>query len=366
MRNLQSYLLLFCCFFWLSAYSQDDKPKVVVAKNVIIDSSGIEPEAQEAYNEGTLAFEYKNYSKAISDFKRAIEISPTFLQAHTNLAYTYLADNKIELAEKQFLHITAVNDTVHSPFFELGTLAELKDSMELAINYYTKAIGRKKNERKYYYQRGIQYFKLAQYDKAIEDFSKVILIDNRFADAYNDRGSAYKLNGNIDKAIEDYSRAADLDKKSGIAYNNLGSLYREQKDYDRAIKAYDKAILIDQNNFLAWNNRGYAKFDSGNHQDALSDFKRVNLLKPDYAMAYNNIAGVYMEMENYEQVVAFSTKAIEKDENLGAAYYNRAIANEMLRNEFESCQDLYKAADLGIRIAEEYYTTNGCEHLIKK
>ena len=366
MRKLQSCMLLFCCFFWLSSYGQEDSVKVVVAKNVEIDSSGIEPAAQEAYNDGTTAFENKNFSKAIIDFKKAIEISPNFVQAHTNLAYTYLADNKTALAEKQLLHITTIDETAHVPFFELGTLAELKDSVELAISYYSKAIERKQNDKRYYYQRGIQYFKLAQYDKAITDFSKVILMDDKFADAYNDRGSAYKLNGNMDKAIADYNKAADLDKKSGLAYNNLGSLYREQKEYDRAIKAYDKAILIDQNNFLAWNNRGMAKFQSGNHQAALTDFKRVNILKPDYAIAYNNIAGVYMEMEDFKQVITFTTTAIEKDKDLGAAYYNRAIANEMLRNEAQACEDWGKAADLGIRIAEEYYTTNSCGNLIEK
>jgi|SRR5690554_2855944 len=366
MKNLQLYTLLFCSFFWLPTYAQEDGVKVVVAKNVEIDSSGIDPEAQKAYNEGTTAFENKNYSAAIASFKKAIEISPIFLQAHTNLAYTYLADDKSDLAEAQFLQITTIDETVHLPFFELGTLAELKDSVNLAISYYSKAIERKSNEKKYYYQRGIQYFKLKQYEDAIQDFSKVVLIDNKFADAYNDRGSAYKLTGNMDKAIADYTKAAELDKKTGLAYNNLGSLYREQKEYDRSIKAYDKAILIDQNNYLAWNNRGFAKFEKGDYQNALSDFKRVNLLKPDYAIAYNNIAGVYMEMEDYKNVVKYSTTAIEKDKDLGAAYYNRAIANEMLRNEVQACEDWSKAADYGIRIAEEFYTTNSCGKLIEE
>ncbi|RYM35935.1 tetratricopeptide repeat protein [Brumimicrobium glaciale] len=366
MKILQTWMLLFCCsFFWLTSYSQEDSLKVIVANNVETDSTGIDPEAQEAYNEGTTAFENKDYSKAATDFKRAIEISPDFIKAHSNLAYTYLADNKLDLATKQFLHISSIDETAHLPFFELGTLAELNDSIELAISYYSKAIERMTNEKTYYYQRGIQYFKLQQFENAITDFSKVISIDNKFADVHNDRGSAYKLSGNMTNAIADYNKAADLDKKSGLAYNNLGSLYREQKEYDRAITAYDKAILIDQNNFLAWNNRGFAKFEKGNYKEALTDFKKVILLKPDYAIAYNNIAGVYMEMEDYQNVIVSSTKAIEKDNDFGAAYYNRAIGNEMLRNEVAACHDWNKAADLGIRIAEEYYTTNSCGNLIE-
>ena len=365
MKNLKSFLVLSCCLFAFSAYSQEDSVKVVVAKNAKTNTSGVDPQAQKVYNEGIIAYQNKNYSLAITNFKRAIEISPNFIKAHNNLANTYLANNQPELAEEEFLAITEIDLTADQPFFELGALAEAKDSLKLAVKYYSAAIDRKKN-KKSYYQRGIQYFKLGDYDKAITDFSKVILMDSQFADAYNDRGSAYKMKENYDKAISDYKKAAQLDKSSGNAYNNLGSLYREQKDYVRAIKAYDKAIMVDKNNYLAWNNRGFAKFEKGDFKDAISDFKRVNLIKPEYAIAYNNIAGVYMEMEDYDKVVSFSTTAIEKDSQLGAAYYNRAIANEMLRKTNLACKDWSKAADLGIKTAEEYYSTNDCRKLIEK
>src|SRR5690606_24677327 len=101
----------------------------------------------------------------------------------------------------------------------------------------------------------------------------------------------------------------------------------------------DKAISIDQNNFLAWNNRGFANFENEAYAEAISDFKKVNLLKPDYAIAYSNSAGVYMKMDEYEQAVKYSTIAIEKDKDLGIAYYNRAIAYEMLRQEIKACED---------------------------
>ncbi|PKR81482.1 hypothetical protein CW751_05370 [Brumimicrobium salinarum] len=360
MKTLKPFLLLFSCFLTLTINSQEDSIKIVVAKNVAIDSSGIEPAAQKAYNEGTTAFENKDYTSAILKFKQALEISPSFSQARSNLAYTYLANKEVDLAKEQFLALAEADQKADGPYYELGTIAAQKDSFALAVNFFTKAIERKANQADYFYQRGIQYFKLKNYEAAITDFSKVILINPKHADAYNDRGSAYKLSENYKKAIEDYNKAATLNKKSGNAYNNLGSLYREQKKYDRAISAYDKALMIEKDNFMALNNRGFAKFEKGDYKNALGDFKKVILLKPDYTIAYNNIAGVYMEMEEYENVVKYASQAIERDDQIGAAFYNRAIANEMLRNEEQACQDWNRAADLGVRIAEEYYTTNNC------
>src|SRR5690554_2692520 len=132
MKNLQTCILLLC-FFSFTVYAQKDSIEVVVAKNVEIDSSGIDPKAQQAYNDGTIVFENKNYEKAITDFKKAIEIAADFVQAQNNLAYTYLANKEQNLAEQQFKHIVNINDTLHRPYFELGTMVELKDSLELAI-----------------------------------------------------------------------------------------------------------------------------------------------------------------------------------------------------------------------------------------
>jgi tetratricopeptide (TPR) repeat protein len=350
------------CF---SVFSQADSVKMVVASNVQIDSTAMNAEAQKAYNEGISAFQSKNYAEAITQFSKAIEIEPAFIQAHTNLANVYLANKQNDLAEATLLKITELSDTVHSPFFQLGQLAEAKDSLLQAVHYYSKAIERQPKEVKYLYQRGIQYFKLTKYDEAIADFSKSIQLNPNNADAYNDRGSAYKMKGDLTKAAADYLQASKYGKSS-IAFNNLGNTYREQKQYKKAITTFDQAIQFNANDKLLWNNRGYAKFEDENFKGAIDDFKKVNEIDPAYAPAYNNAAGAYIELENFNKALEMSNKAIEKDANLGSAYFNRAIANEMLRKDTNACMDWSKAADLGIQVAESYYSRNGCNELMEE
>jgi len=54
-----------------------------------------------------------------------------------------------------------------------------------------------------YVQRGMAYFKLHEFDRAIGDFSRAIALDDRQDDAYFGRGMARGRNGDIDQGIAD-------------------------------------------------------------------------------------------------------------------------------------------------------------------
>ncbi len=63
------------------------------------------------------------------------------------------------------------------------------------------------------HNRGISYERLAQYERAILDFSEVIAKDPDNANAYFNRGCCYDSVGELDLAIADYSVALELDLK---------------------------------------------------------------------------------------------------------------------------------------------------------
>jgi tetratricopeptide (TPR) repeat protein len=57
------------------------------------------------------------------------------------------------------------------------------------------------------------------------------------------------------KAVDDYGRVIELDPLYTIAYYNRGLAYKELKEYGKAIAGYDRALQIDPNYTLAKNNR---------------------------------------------------------------------------------------------------------------
>ena len=141
---------------------------------------------------------------AITHLKEAIELDPTYSEAH----------------------------------LFLGTIYANKRDYNQAIAKFTKAIDLDPEGVAFVwalFYRGDAYRDTREYDRAIEDYDKAIRLDSKFDWAYNNRGDVRRYKGEYYQAILDYTEAIRLNDNLVYAYNNRGDAYRDTKEYDRAI-----------------------------------------------------------------------------------------------------------------------------------
>jgi len=131
-----------------------------------------------------------------------------------------------------------------------------------------------------YINRGLAYYSIKNFERAIEDDTAAIRLDPRNKSAYFNRGLAYKNSGDLDRGLSDYSTAIRLDPKFGSAYVARGNVYGIKKDFDRAIKDYDQAIKLNPKDALAYMNRGRTKEDKGDKAGAEADLAIAKRLNP--------------------------------------------------------------------------------------
>lgn len=93
-------------------------------------------------------------------------------------------------------------------------------------------------------QRGVAYFRMRQYRRAIEDYDEAIRLNPDFAIAFSNRGNAYALAGRYNRAIESYTEAIRLDSNYAEAFANRGNAYAGTGQHDRAIEDYNAAIRL--------------------------------------------------------------------------------------------------------------------------
>ena len=86
--------------------------------------------------------------------------------------------------------------------------------------------------------------------------------------AYCNRGSAKNSSGDYAGAIEDYTKAIELDPKFAVAYCNRGNAKDSSGDYAGAIEDYTKAIELDPK-FAGDMPRTAGLFQPGNCQEEL-------------------------------------------------------------------------------------------------
>lgn len=86
------------------------------------------------------------------------------------------------------------------------------------------------------------------------------------------RGVTANGKGKYQKAIEHYTKAVVLNPQSVPAYNNLGATYYDIGDYKSAIQNYGRAMELDHDYLPAYYNRGEAWLHLSEWDNARADF----------------------------------------------------------------------------------------------
>ena len=169
-----------------------------------------------------------------------------------------------------------------------------------------------------YQKRGAAYFKLNNFESAIDDFSRAIELDSNNDFLYSSRGDVYLEMGNPQKALEDLNKAVEIEENE-YNFANRARIYKELGYFDAALQDISKAITLNEAN-----NSDLAQYFEGH-------FER---------------AEIYMEKGDYNRAVQDYTVEIEKDPTFIEAYERRAAAYRALGMESLAQSDEQKAEEL--------------------
>lgn len=297
-------------------------------------SLNFNPEFVEAYYNLGVAFEEKyDYDKAINYYKKALELRPDFIKARYNLAFLYY--QKLSLYEE--------------------ALAEL-DRLIALSPHYTKAEELRKEVVIDYIEfclnSGFDYLEEGNFEKAEQEFNKVLLIkpdlvvakynlatlylkrgdkeqaklslkeiirDNPdYPFSYRLLGSIYFDEGNFSEARKYYEEVVKLLPTDVQAYNDLAQTYTKLGEYDKAIGEFLKALSIKPDNLTVLYGLASTYRDKGDYKNALFYYKRLQSISPDYPFVEDDLAGIYATIE--ETHTAQSPVLEKKEEKRDIVY----------------------------------------------
>jgi tetratricopeptide (TPR) repeat protein len=146
-----------------------------------------------------------------------------------------------------------------------------------------------------YYDEGVSYYNEKNYDEAIKNFEKVVMINPNnekareyLAYSWYGKGIDFNRQGMYSEAIICYDKAIEIDPNYANAWNDKGVTLKNQGKYDEAIACYDKAIEINPEYKQAWNNKGIVYFNMGKYSDAIICYDRAIAIDPNYTEAIRN------------------------------------------------------------------------------
>lgn len=181
-------------------------------------------------------------------------------------------------------------------------------------------------------------------------------IENNQTDAINYflRALDYSLVQDFENAINDYTKAIILNSSMVLAYFNRANIRFKMLEKDNNEK-WKNEMENSFNNSLTKNKDKIidvdlikSSYNSSEFEMILRDYEKVISLAPDFAIAWYNKANIYVYQKDYISAISAYTSAIKIDNDFGEAYYNRGLIYLITGKVKNAVSDLSKAGELGV------------------
>ena len=254
----------------------------------------------------------KQFNNALEAHNIAIKLNPTDFYTYLNRADVYYQLENIDATCQDFTKAKELmlKENINEP--------EMLKSMQESIADFcddTKA--------SYYYQRGVAFYNLKQYYKALAIYT---IGQQKFPK--NPMILSFK--GNAHLALKDYKNAAT---NYQLALANKEALMTEIKSNPRFKKATEQDFQSFYNASVAsiYYNDAEAKIYNDDLDGALITINKGISLAPNMSdfekeTYYNRRGHIYLAQQKYELALADFNQSIQINEKYALAYVNRAVA----------------------------------------
>ena len=204
-----------------------------------------------------------------------------------------------------------------------------------------------------YNNRGSEYFKLKEYDKALHDFLTAIEINPQYAAAYSNICNIYFVKNEHEKALPYCSAALKINPAQPNTYVILGDIYWS-RDKPLSIEMYKKSISLSSHYFAGHARLCDAYISLQKYDEAYPVCFEAIAYNPDDVAFCNNIGNLYLNAKQYGRALSFYLQALSINPNLPEVHNNLAVLYYYLNDYESSWKHLNTALSLGYPVHPEF------------
>lgn len=285
-------------------------------------------------------------SRAIEEYKKAIEADPTSEFLNAGLAELYAKTGRIrdavleaqEILKRDPNNVEARKLLGRIYLRSLGDLqagTQSQQVLRLAIEQFEVIVRLEPQNIDNHLLLGRLYRLDNQMLKAEEAFQRALKIHPDAEEAATALAYLYNEEGDSARAIHVLEA---LPEKSTRVWGALGYSYEQLHDYKKAIFAFQQAVHMDRDNLDAMRGLAQNLLNDGQTQAALEQYKQILELDPQDAQAYLRVAEIHrragkfdLALENLRKAGSLVPDSLEVPYNTAMVYeaqgrYDEAIA----------------------------------------
>lgn len=311
------------------------------------------------------------YQKGVEVCELSANYKNVSVESYLSLGRLYRISGSYEEARQTLETAKELDSTNPEVLITLARVYVDLENNDEAEKLFLKSISIEPAFWENYYQYGIFLYNSGQYEKAIPQFNKVNLLNNKIALAYNALGGVYFLSMDFKNASLAWSNALEIEP-SALTYSNLGTSLFFQQEFDQAVDVYQKSVALSPNDNTVWANLADSLKYSTNRQDknqvkdhntgvdtgvdngeeaykmALRLAKQKEQINPNDIDLKAQIARYYSELNHCEESQIYQDSVLHHSSTDPYIYYDLAISSI-------NCQQTDQAKIMIIKLIEFNY-----------
>lgn len=169
-------------------------------------------------------------------------------------------------------------------------------------------------QERFHLQLASASHKNKQFQKALQEYQRVLKLNPSNNQARNNLGLVYKDMGDLDRAATEYMQFIAREPNNAKAYHNLGTIYYLQGRFPEAVQEFRKALAVDGNNVESYVNLALAYKRQGRTGEAAQVFEHVLSIDTQLAEAHYNLALLMEEMGDVSNALLHFQKFVDLSE----------------------------------------------------
>jgi len=325
------------------AYANGDWEEAI---RVMREIANNEPDAADPYYYIGEAYRFMgDYRNALEAYNQALQINPNFGAAYLGLARARLMGDFNADVEQLFNAGIERDPNFGELYLERGKYYLDRGEPEKALADLAQAERLLNGSPLAYFYKAQAYLMLDDTDNALTAIEKANEADVTLLPAYLTLGEIYLEKGDHDGAIKALELYTRYETRSPEPFILLGRLYYQEGDCEQALQFLSRAISMDVRAWEAYLYRGMCYVELEQADAAVNDLQRVYSTYEDDFDFNVALMRAFMLQEHFGDAYLQGERvlsAAETDEELGQAYYWRAV-NFEYREEEDNAIEAWQA-----------------------
>lgn len=259
--------------------------KLLAALAMVVCLSGCGAGGQKITDTAMTALSQQNYQEALTGFEQALLAGEDALTIYRGMGLAYMGQGMYGKAITSFKKA-------------LGNAGMFPGDTEFDINYYM----------------AICYYKLEEYEAAIQVYDGIIALEPKAVDAYFLRGSMKLYLADVDGAKEDFNQAVQIDKNDYGKYIDVYDCMMQHGYREEAQEYLDQVLMADHNKISDYD-KGRLAYYEGDYEQACNYLERVRANNDVNTDIIAFLGECYQKQEKYSYAVAVYSGYVEKNPN---------------------------------------------------